>query len=185
MLSGMLGVGFSAISIFKNGEPCLISATVPFPGYYETEGGRPPCLTRTERPRFIRSHYQVWSLMRLDPASRQQRLKSMTLKQLYTVYDVAGLQQDIGDENAAAQYDRHYLPEEIWEQIQRVYPHLYNVEAYYLGNYSLEYGYPGHVVLFDHFQEDLNELVCGQLAGASKPDPATEPIWQDTSDEER
>ncbi|KAI4181336.1 MAG: hypothetical protein LQ346_006809 [Caloplaca aetnensis] len=52
--------------------------------------GHPPYFTRTERPRFIRSYYQLWGLtIMATPAEWQPRLESMTLKQLSRLYGMS------------------------------------------------------------------------------------------------
>ncbi|KAL2011191.1 hypothetical protein VTN00DRAFT_3909 [Thermoascus crustaceus] len=40
-------------------------------------------------------------------------------------------------------------------------------------------------VLFDHVREELKDVVCGNLAGAPRPNPVPEEAaWEDTSDED-
>ncbi|KAL1967196.1 hypothetical protein VTN77DRAFT_3487 [Rasamsonia byssochlamydoides] len=178
-----------AIDQFNRDVMCHVHSVIGGKSYYPPSGLHPPCLTPTERPRFIGSYYQLWGLMRLDPASRRQRLDSMTLKQLYRVYEMALLQQTIGDETipAAAQQERERgdLAGEIWNHIQCTYQRIHKREASFVGIYGLEEGFSVHYILFDHAQELVKEVVCGKLAGAPKPNPVPEEsVWTPPSDDE-
>ena len=52
-------------------------------------GPRPPCLTPTERPRFIRIVYRIWGLLLLNSSEeREQRLKKYNMKGLLSLEDV-------------------------------------------------------------------------------------------------
>jgi len=56
----------------------------------------PSYLTRTERPRFIRSYYQLWGLMKVNPAEWRSRPQYMTLKQLLHLREMSRLPDSIG-----------------------------------------------------------------------------------------
>lgn len=44
-------------------------------------------------------------------------------------------------------------------------------------------GFSQFFVLFDHAREELKDVVCGNLAGAPRPNPVPEEAaWEDTSD---
>ena len=52
-------------------------------------GPRPPCLTPTERPRFIRIVYRIWGLLLLNSSEeREQRLKKYNMKGLLSLEDI-------------------------------------------------------------------------------------------------
>src|SRR5437667_4054016 len=59
---------------------------------------RPKRLTRPERRRFIRTYYYLWDMMRLNPEDWTERLKRMTLKQVYLLYEFCFLEQNVGGE---------------------------------------------------------------------------------------
>ena len=58
---------------------------------YEFYGGgpRPPHLTPTERPRFLRFVYRTWGLLLLNSAeAREQRIKRYNMKDLLSLEDI-------------------------------------------------------------------------------------------------
>lgn len=164
-------------------------------------------LTPTERPRFIRSYYQLWGMMKLsDPAERQSRLESMTLKQLYRLHETSQIPGSIGKEEelnpppqipienphsvlemqSAMSKDRKALTQMIWKHIQDIYPSTHNdEEAPDLSCDGLEDGYFEFVVMWDHYQPILKEVVCGY---STKETPRMRrfnwELWDDSSDEE-
>lgn len=56
----------------------------------------PPNLTQTERPRFIRSYYQLWGMLKINEAEWQTRLESMKLKEHCHLYEMSQLPGSFG-----------------------------------------------------------------------------------------
>ena len=165
----------------------------------------PPHLTRTERPRFIRSYYQLWGLMKSDPAEWQSRLEPMTLKQLYHLSEMCALTQSIGREevipapyfpnaapgsalaiNSRRSAERHALSFKVSKHLQIVYRRLHHRDA--VDDpwvHAKREGYLWFVVLWDHWQPGLRELVYNRpdaesMVGSSGGD---EVLWDDSTDE--
>ena len=167
----------------------------------------PPSLTRTERLRFTRSYYQLWGLMKLDPAKWQSRFESMTLKKLYEVHEISKIWQSIGREevrpahrfpdarpgsfsaiNTARSKERVALSEKIWQYIEQIFQRFYNREAdtVWMPD-DLYEGTHGFIVMWDHWQPSQKFLLCGRRRiDPSTPRPPFEKqyIWEDSSDEE-
>jgi len=163
----------------------------------------PPCLTATERPRFIRAYYQFWSLLiRRDPALQRQRLESLTLKELYRMWEIPLLRHYIGDHEdegtiPAASYPcgaREALQCEIRFQINRSW---FRIHAAYFASgthpQSSPYhtvhddkcdGFHGHVVFFDHYQDMLKYYVLADAYWRPSMDRMKECVWGDSEDEE-
>lgn len=165
----------------------------------------PPTLTRTERPRFIRSYYQLWGMMKLGPAQWQSRLDSMTLKRLFELHEMTKLWQSIGREevrpaprcpNPKPNYvpdidkgrskERVALEQGIWQHIEHIYRPIHNAEPDAPWVYDLEEGAFGFVVIWDHWQPCLKELVLSlrPVDPCTRPEFAKQYLWDDTSDEE-
>ncbi len=165
----------------------------------------PHSLTRTERRRFIRSYYLLWDLMKLDPAGWPSRLEPLTLKQLYQVYEMSILTQSIGREevvpaprnpdaelyspraiNEGRSEKRITLGDSIWQHLESTYQRIHQRDAEHVSAYSLYQGSMGFIVMWDHWQACLMEIVC--LRRPNKPSlrPAFEKryIWDDSSDED-
>lgn len=176
--------------------------------YYGAGAHRhPPTLTCTERLRFVRSYYTLWGLMKTDDSSKRlSRLKSMTLKQLYRLYEMTKLTQSIGQGeesiappifldqppdsvhsiNTDRSEKRIALSGEVWEQIQKISQRFFHQDAQDPIAYAKHEGFMWFVVLWDHWQESLKDLVCRQSTTSPefKPSPATERqyLWDDSSD---
>lgn len=113
--------------------------------YYGAGARRhPPTLTLTERPRFTRSYYLLWGMMKMDAAEWQPRLDAMSLKQLYYLCEMTKLTQSIGREevvpapvfpnadpqsaiaiNSGQSEKRITLGEKTWEHIESIYQRVY------------------------------------------------------------
>ena len=173
----------------------------------------PPNLTRTERPRFIRAYYQLWGMMKLDPAKWQSRFESMTLKRLYELCEMTHLQQSIGREEVIRAHpppcspsylsllkerskERVALEKRIWQHIEHLYQRVHEGEPESIwgikqpeslwGTYELEEGAYGFLVIWDHWQGCLKQVVLGlrPVGQCTEPDFVKQYIWDDTSDEE-
>lgn len=178
--------------------------------YYGADAwGHPRTLTRTERPRFIRSYYTLWGMMQSDdPSKWSSKLGSMTLKQLYYLHEMTKLTQSIGQGeepvsppmfpgeppgtvhsiNSSQSEKRIALGDKIWQQIQYLSQRFYHEDAHYTCVYAKHEGFMWFVVLWDHWQASLKDLVCHRVTTSAtlKPSPALEKqyIWDDSSDDE-
>ena len=165
----------------------------------------PPNLTRTERIRFIRSYYSLWSLMRLDPSEWDYRLQAMTSQELYYLWEMTLLTQSIGrkeivpppmfpDEppdsvhsiNSGRSDKRIALEQKVWEQIQRNSLRFFKRDAQNPSVYAKHEGFLWFVVLWDHWQPSLKDMVCHQSVSLKKPSPAVQEqyLWNDRLDEQ-
>ncbi|KAI4120189.1 MAG: hypothetical protein LQ338_007192 [Usnochroma carphineum] len=141
----------------------------------------PPTLTRTERTRFIRSYYSLWSLMRLDLSEWDPRLQAMTSQELYYLREMTKLTQSIGREeivpppmfpdepsdsvhsiNSGQSEKRMTLARRIWQQIQRNSRHFFERDAQDPSVFAKHEGFLWFVVLWDHWQPSLKDMVCHQ-----------------------
>lgn len=165
----------------------------------------PPNLTRTERPRFIRAYYQLWGMMKLDPAKWLSRLESITLKRLYELHEMTHLWQSIGREEVRPAHPHpcssNYissinkqqskecvaLEKRIWQHIEHIYQRIHNGDPEFVwGTYELNEGAYGFLVIWDHWQGCLEQVVLGlrPVGPCTQPDFVKQYIWDDTSDEE-
>lgn len=151
----------------------------------------PPHLTKAERRRFVRTYYQLWGLMKLDVAQSQAaRLEAMTLKQLYHLCEMSMLTQNIGreedvpvpldlrqnpDSTAAIDHrrskERRALAARIWKHLEQTFLHIHHEDADYVWLYAKEDGFLSSVVIWDHWQTCLKEVVCGRQVAAPSPRP--------------
>lgn len=139
----------------------------------------PSTLTRTERPRFIRSYYNLWGLMRLDCSKWDSRLEAMTSQELYYLWEMTKLTQSIGREeivpppfNTHAHPDSYHsinwgqsekrraLEQRAWQQIERNSWRFFERGAQDPSVYAKHEGSCGtFIVLWDHWQSSLQEIV--------------------------
>lgn len=141
--------------------------------------------------------------MTLDPTKWQSRLETMTLKQLYQLHEISKLTQSIGREEVvpAPQFpdaepnsihannrgkEHEALSERIWQHIEHIYQRIHNRDAELVWVHSLYEGSYGFIVMWDHWQPSLREVVCGRRSIDSSPRPSFEKqyLWDDSSDEE-
>ena len=166
----------------------------------------PRYLTHTERIRFTRSYYLLWGLMTLPPASWQPRLELLTLKQLYHLLEMSTLTQSIGrgeEEipsprlpnekpysapaiNRGRSKKRHSLQKAIWAQLESAFERIHHSSPEDVSAYSLEEGSLGFIVMWDHWQGSLKELVCQRRPNAKAPltDSEIQYCWGESEDEE-
>lgn len=168
--------------------------------------GHPPYLTRTERPRFIRSYYQLWGLLEIeDPVERQVRLQSMSLKQLLYLCEISWLPDGMGPgeevtsshrgpavdpELESATYQqriqaREALSKVIRELTELTYRRIHGQDMELIWVIAIDEGYDNFLVMWDHWRSSLQEVVCGRR---SKEPPYKKhfhwELWEDSSDEE-
>ncbi|MCJ1296583.1 hypothetical protein MMC34_008149 [Xylographa carneopallida] len=158
----------------------------------------PPTLTRTERTRFICSYYALWSLMRIDRSEWESRIQAMTSQELYYLREMAKLTQSIGQEeivpppmfpleppdsihsiNSGQSEKRIGLERRIGEQIQHNSWRFFERDAQDCSNNAKHEGFLWFVVLWDHFQPAVEDLVTHRSVRLGKPSPAimAQYIW--------
>ena len=129
----------------------------------------------------------------------------MTLKQLYLLYEMSKLTQSIGREevvpaprfpdaepnlihaiNQGRSKEHEALSETIWQHIEHVYQRIHNRDAELIWAHSLYEGSLGFIVMWDHWQPSLKQVVCGRRSIDPSPWPSFEEqyLWDDSSDEE-
>jgi len=109
----------------------------------------------------------------------------MTLKQLYTLFEIAMLEQCIGDEIDwdAVQTRLGSLPfQEIWQLIQQTHLRVQK-KVDWIWILAKEEGFGSHLVMFDHFQLYFKEAVCNRAAAFLEKNPVSE-FWEETDEEE-
>ena len=172
--------------------------------FYGGARKHPPTLTCTERTRFIRFYYSLWSLMRLDCSEWNSRLQEMTSQELYYLLEMTKLTQSIGREeivpppryphessdsvhsiNSGRSEKRIALEGMIWQQIQRNSWQFFERKAQDPIIYTKHEGFLWFVVLWDHWQPSLKDLVCHQSVSPRKLSPAVQKqyFWNDKWDE--
>ncbi|KAJ5745256.1 hypothetical protein N7520_010438 [Penicillium odoratum] len=145
---------------------------------------RPLHLTPTERHRFTRSYYQVWSLFLLNRPSRQQRYRSLLLKHLYMVYEMIDLDQPIGDEPPPPIEKRRELFEEVDVYLRHIYYQIHGQDYIDFSGLSVSMRTQGHAAIWDHYQPDLKKVVCYQWRDPQEKPIKDEEVWEHTTDEE-
>ncbi|KAL9607850.1 MAG: hypothetical protein Q9167_007273 [Letrouitia subvulpina] len=166
----------------------------------------PRYLTRTERPRFIRSYYQLWGLLTIDdPVERQARLQSMSLKQLLHLCEISWLPDGMGPGEEVTSFPRdpgfnpgsepatyqqriqarEALSKMVLEQTELTYQRIHGKDMESIWVIAMDEGYSDFLVMWDHWQSSLQEVVCGRR---SKEPPYKKQfhweLWEDSSDEE-
>lgn len=151
----------------------------------------PPTLTRTERTRFIRSYYSLWSLLSLECSEWESRLEAMTSQELYYLHEMTKLTQSIGREervpppmfpheppdsvhsiNSGRSEKRITLERRIWQQIQYNSVRFFERDAQDPSVYAKHEGFLWFVVMWDHWQPSLENMVCHQSVSPIKPSQA-------------
>ncbi|KAL8792514.1 MAG: hypothetical protein Q9195_004884 [Heterodermia aff. obscurata] len=173
-------------------------------GHYGPGARRhPPYLTRTERPRFIRSYYRLWALLIIDdPVECQSRLQSMSLKQLLYLCAISWLPEGMGPgeetiespvspgvtvgfEPAQRYQGRRALSDLVVEQTESTYRRIHGRGMGTSWVIAMNSGYDVFSVMWDHWQSILLDFVCSR--------PSEEPpydrefhmeLWEDDSEEE-
>ena len=160
----------------------------------------PATLTPSERPRFIRSYYLIWTLMRLDRAQWDARLEDKTSQELYYLQEMSKLTQSIGREEHipppmfpdqspdsihaiySGQSDKRAALEcRIWEQIQRNSQRFFDRDAQDVSWCAKHEGFLWFVVLWDHWQPSLKDVVCHQSRSTVRLSSAVvkQYLWND------
>ena len=174
------------------------------PRKYYGDVKHPPYLTATERPRFARAYYEIWSMMTIDPTDWESRMDTMTLKRLYHLCEMTRLTQSIGNEeqrsphafpnanpkswlavNGSRSPKRQQMEKRIWGYIEKKSQSIHGESPDYPWIYAKEDGFMWYVVLWDHWQDLLKSLICGRL---TKEPPVRREydwsLWNESSEDE-
>jgi hypothetical protein len=85
-------------------------------GYQEIYGGpdgrHPEYLTLTERRRFFRTYYQLWSLLQLQDQDWALAVKKFSAKGLYLMREMAWVPLPIGEDQPSPKVER--FPDIVW-----------------------------------------------------------------------
>ncbi|MCJ1471107.1 hypothetical protein MMC07_009755, partial [Pseudocyphellaria aurata] len=143
----------------------------------------PPYLTCTERPCFVRSYYQLWGSLTIDnPVERKARLQSMSLKQLIHLCEISWLPDGMGpgEEVASSPRDpgvdpgsdsatyqrqtqaREALSKMVLGLTELTYRRINGQDMELIWVIAMEEGYSDFLVMWDHWQSSLKEVVCGR-----------------------
>ena len=146
--------------------------------------------------------------MRLSLADCELRIKSMSLKQLYLLKELFALPQYVGHNEETSyrldpwsefrqgvtvnyEYSAKFykISNLVWKHIEYLYEGIHDrpfVDTVTEGLYD---GYVVFVVIWDHWQACLKELVCGPCLNprAPKSEQIFEKgyLWEESSDEEK
>ena len=154
---------------------------------------RPPYLIRTERPRFIRSYYHFWGLLAIDNLEQQQsRLQSMSLKQLLYLCEISWLPDGMGpgegidpESESAIYQTREAFSKLILEYTESTYRRIHGQDMELIWVIAMDEGYSDFLVMWDHWQSSLKEVVCGRR---TKEPPYKKEfhwdLWEDSPNEE-
>jgi len=168
-------------------------------GIQPTYGGRrhPPTLTRNERLRFIRSWYQFWCLLDLDAAGLQSALHDIPLQQLFYLEEMARISEHSTQrggpvpattyQSMSTKINPRHIPREccslgwaIQKHIEDTYESIHHRTLHAPILDAIEDGFRNFVVMFDHYQPSLKEIVCGGPRWALEK----QHLWVDDDPEE-
>ena len=143
--------------------------------------------------------------MRLDRSEWESRLQAMTSQELYYLWEMTKLTQSIGREeivpppqfpdepadsahsiNFGRSEKRKALELRTWQQIERNSWRFFERDAHNPITYAKHEGcFFGFVVLWDHWQPSLKDVVCHQSVSLMKPTPAVieQYLWNNGLDE--
>ncbi|KAL8718020.1 MAG: hypothetical protein Q9225_004806 [Loekoesia sp. 1 TL-2023] len=163
----------------------------------------PPHLTRTERPRFISSYYQLWALLKINNvAVWEARLASMTLKQLFHLYEMSKLPQSFGQGEEVVPPPRHpdaeagtifainygtskervVLIRLVLKHLEEAYRRTHGKDLQPIWAYAGEEGSEDFIAMWDHWQPSLKEVICGRRANEPPYRKVLDlELWEDSS----
>lgn len=138
--------------------------------------------------------------MKLDASEWESRLEHITSKQLYCLHEMTKLAQSIGREeavppplfpdmppdsvlniNTRRSVKRFALEERVWQQIQGISQRIFNQDALLRDFYLKHEGFMWFVVMWDHWQPSLKDMVLHQSTSRIKPSPdvVKRYLWDD------
>ena len=165
-------------------------------GRIESRDGRPrlPHLTESERPRFIRAAYQLWSLILLDSTLRELRISTLKLKDIQTLIDLVELscwrelqlildkqtmEMEEQDPGLITEIGRVPLTSAAFLIIAK----FYLEGRQYSPSAPFEMAYRGCLSIWDSWKDTFKDCILYGLKGRKQDQPVSE-VWYETSDEE-
>lgn len=134
-----------------------------------------PHLTASERRRFIRTYYIVWSLVLLPPPSVKSRLEALTMRQLWYLtgvshlsYRMSPLRLNPSDvQISVSTQPLSHIRNGAVKILRARYEDFYHVpedstpleDVSDTPGWRDHGGHPGHASLLDFFQDDLKRFV--------------------------
>lgn len=132
--------------------------------------------------------------MQLETAEWQSRLEHTRFKELYYLYEMSNLTQSIGREEILPNADpysidfiirgrsdkRSTLGGRIWRHIDDTYQRTHSSRSDYPWTYGKLEGGLWFVVMLDHWQGSLKQIICGE----PRPSLEKQSLWDDSSGEE-
>jgi hypothetical protein len=141
-----------------------------------------------------------------DDSKWLSMLESMTLKQLYRLFEMTHLRQSIGqgeetnptpwfaDEHSDSVHsirskERGAINAQVWKRIQNISARVFHDDAPHCGSYSKHTGFGGFIVMWDPWQDYFKDRICHESTRPAElePSPAFEKqyLWDDSSDDEK
>lgn len=138
--------------------------------------------------------------MKIDCSEWNSRLQAMTSQELFYLREMTKLTQSIGREeivpppmfpdeppdsvhsiNSGRSEKRIALEGRVWQQIQDNSWRLFGQDAEDPSIFAKHEGFLWFVVLWDHWQSMLKNLVCHEFMDVTKPGPAINKphLWND------
>lgn len=133
----------------------------------------PLYLTRTERPRFIRSYYQLWGILTTEhPEQRQSKLRSISLKRLLYLCEISwlpngmGAGEDVDPDSESVAYQqriqaRQVLSKQVLEHTESTCQRTLGKDIDLTWAIAMDEDYSNYLLTWDHWQSYMKEVVCG------------------------
>lgn len=138
--------------------------------------------------------------MKIDCSEWDSRLQAMTSQELYYLREMTKLTQSIGREesvpppmfpdepsdsvhsiNSGQSEKRIALEQRVWQQIQRNSRRFFERDSQDPSVFAKHEGFLWFVVLWDHWQPSLKDMVCHESVSLIKPSLAIkrQHLWND------
>jgi hypothetical protein len=165
-------------------------------------------LTATERRRFIRTYYQLWSLIRQDENQWPSGIASLSIKQVYLVREMCWIPLPVGDDMPTARMEERFpkfaqygregrrarlgaaLFKAIEAYVERKNSWFCDEDPWLIRPETRSEGYAGFHLLWDHGKPALKQYALGRATGQVVQLPREEAeyerreLWAESSDEE-
>ncbi|KAJ5201418.1 uncharacterized protein N7498_006081 [Penicillium cinerascens] len=153
-----------------------------------------PHLTESERPRFIRAAYQMWSLILLDSTLRELRISTLKFKDIQTLIDLVELcrfrgfslildkqTMELEAQTLGLLVDIAFIS--LKSAAELIIAKFYTEERRYCPTLPYEIAYRGCVSIWDNWTDYKKDVILQGLNGRKQDRPVSE-VWYETSDEE-
>lgn len=132
---------------------------------------RPKHLTSRERLRFTRAYYQSRSLLCIGETRWEHRLAQITnLRHLYYLYELCVLPRNIAEDIPPKDVEFYglgapdpvfaRLRSAVWQRMDEISYAAFGKGAEDVEIYGMEDGHLWFVALWDHWQENLKQVIC-------------------------